>query len=302
VFSILSALAGWLHFLSLAASTGAVLGRWSFLPPPSDRPSAQAQPPLVDRAARFGRFSTTVLLVSLALVFLRQLVEFHDPFAPWTDDLRFLLGSTTWGRTWMLAVATGSVARAGFTLAAGGKRAGWGLATGAVLALGAFPALTGHANAGELRALTLPADTLHVWAAGGWAGGLGLLLFLEHQERRVHGGSETVLARLVPRFSRLALGSAALLAVTGTFAAWMHVDGWGGLYSTGYGRLLLLKLGLVAGILALGALNWRRLGPLLGVEPGAAPVVRKAAAIELTLMALVLAVTAVLVRTSPLGS
>jgi len=252
-------------------------------------------------AARFGLWAATLLTAAMALVFVRQLVEFHDPFATWAEDASLLLGATDWGRSWKLGSAATLLSVVGFWLALQGKRAGWGVATAAVLAVGAFPAFTGHANVGDLRTLTLLADTLHVWAAGGWAGGLALVLFLEVRQRRSAGGaSPSLLPSLVPRFSRLALVSVAVLVATGVFASWVQLEGLGALFRTNYGRILLLKLALVAGMLGLGALNWRRLTPRLA-EPAGARAMRRAAATELALAALVFAVTAILVRSSPTG-
>jgi putative copper export protein len=70
------------------------------------------------------------------------------------------------------------------------------------------------------------------------------------------------------------------------------------LWESTYGRLLLLKLAFVAIVVVLGALNWRRMMPRLGDEDSARRITRTAGA-ELTIAALVLAVTAVLVSTSP---
>jgi len=237
----------------------------------------------------------------MALVFLRQLVEFHDPFAPWAEDASLLLDATDWGRSWKLGSVATLLSVVGFWLALRGVKAGWGVATAAVLAMGAFPAFTGHANVGDLRTLTLMADTLHVWAAGGWAGGLALVLFLEVRRRRsADGASPSLLPSLVPRFSRLAMASVAVLVATGVFASWVQLEGLGAVFRTSYGRILLLKLALVAGMLGLGALNWRRFTPRLA-EPGGDRAMRRAVAAELSLATLVFIVTAILVRTSPTG-
>jgi putative copper export protein len=187
-----------------------------------------------------------------------------------------------------------------FRLAARERGGAWWSATVAALALGTFPALTGHANSGDLRPLTLMADTLHVWAVGGWIGGLALVLFLERRRRREGGaGAPSLLPVLVPRFSLLAMGSVATLAATGLFASWVHLDSVGALFMTGYGRLLLLKLALVAAVLALGAVNLKRLTPRLGESAGQ-EAMRRAATLEFLVANVVLAVTAILVRVSPM--
>ena len=176
-----------------------------------------------------------------------------------------------------------------------GASMGWWFAAPAAMALGAFPALTGHANAGGIRAATVAADTLHVWAAGAWVGGLFLVVYVEG--RRNAGDVGSLLPTLVPRFSRVALASVAALVSTGLFASWMHVDGVAGLFGTLYGRILLVKVGLFAVVLALGALNFRRLTPRLGEEIGR-HAMRRAAAMEIFFACVVLLVSALLSRTS----
>ncbi|MHB1192835.1 MAG: copper resistance D family protein [Longimicrobiales bacterium] len=296
---LLGAVTGWLLFASLAVCTGVVLGRWVVLTP-GGAASAEPGGGLAPHAAHLGRGAALLLGLALVLVLARQLLEFHDPFEPWSADARLLLGETPWGAAWLVALGLSVAALWGFQGAARGHAPGWWAATAAVLALGAFPAFTGHANVGEAHAYTLTADTLHVWAAGGWIGGLTLVLVLELRQRRAKGsGAPSLLPVLVPRFSRLAMACVAVLLVTGGFAAWAHVGGVGALVGTVYGRLMVLKIALAALVLAAGAVNFKRIAPRLDGPPGQRAMVR-AASLELALACAVFAVTAILVRTSPL--
>ena len=287
---LLNAAAGWLLFATLAVALGAVATRWVILAPAVDPHGV-----LQEGAARVGRGALAGVLVALGLVFLRQLLEFRDPFVPWTEDAHLLLTVTPWGRVWLLAVGGAATAAVALHLAVGGRGWGWWPATALTLALGAFPAGTGHANAAEPRALALLADTLHVWAMGGWIGGLFAVLALSRDRGRT--GTDP-LPDLVPRFSRLAQVCVALLAATGLFASWLHLDGWVYLVVTPYGRLLALKLCLVAVALALGAVNFRGWTPRLPDQEGRDGL-RRTAAWELAMAGLVLLVTAALVHTSP---
>lgn len=287
---------GWLLFGALVVVTGVVLGRWFVLPRAG---TASGGGVTAVAAARLGRGAALTLAVALALVFVRQLVEFRDPYEGWTSEARLLLGGTPWGKTWLSAACLSLLAWVSTHGAARRIRGGWGAATAAVLALGAFPALTGHASGGEMRTLTIVADTLHVWAAGGWLGGLALVLYLDREERRGQGAdARGLLPDLVPRFSRLAMACVGTLALTGVFASWAHLGGVSALLGTGYGRILTLKLALVAGVLGLGARNFRVLTPRLGDAAGR-QAMRRSATVELLVANVVLAVTAVLVRTSP---
>jgi copper transport protein len=95
----------------------------------------------------------------------------------------------------------------------------------------------GHAAAGSAPTLALLSDTSHLAAASVWIGGLVILVACLLPRRRT-----TELAEALPRFSRLALGCVAVLAVTGTYQAWREVWPIPALWSTDYGRLLLAKV------------------------------------------------------------
>jgi putative copper export protein len=101
-------------------------------------------------------------------------------------------------------------------------------------------------------------------------------------------------------FSPIAIASVGTLLVTGVVASWIQLGSIGDLVGTAYGRLLTLKVGVVALVLYLGAVNWRRLTPHLGAEAGQAALHRNATR-ELMVAQVVLLITAVLVRTDPMG-
>jgi putative copper export protein len=322
VTALLGGFTGWLLFAALLLALGSVCARWLLVPratpaPPSGSGSstnaaasgasggsaADGPPPaashLLDTAARLGLFATLLLPLAMGLVFHRQLSEFRDPFVPWREDASLLLTGTSWGRTWLVGTFVALAAVAALGLCRAGIRGSWPLATVMLLALATFPALTGHAAGAEaLRPLTLTADTLHVLAAGSWIGGLAFVLYAERRWRRA-GANGSLLPVLVPAFSRVAITSVVTLVATGSIASWVHLESVSALVSTPYGRLLSIKLLLVAMVLAMGAVNWRVLTPRLG-DPDGAVALRRAALVELTVAQLVLVVTAVLVRTSPL--
>ncbi|QGV79685.1 copper resistance CopC/CopD family protein [Streptomyces ficellus] len=118
----------------------------------------------------------------------------------------------------------------------------FGLAIGGtVVAAGiaATWALSEHASAGLQPGLAMPVDILHLLAMAAWLGGLAALLVALRKEPSIEGTA-------VRRFSRVAFGSVVVLAVTGVYQSWRQVGSWSALTGTAYGRLLLLKLALVA--------------------------------------------------------
>jgi putative copper export protein len=85
-----------------------------------------------------------------------------------------------------------------------------------------------------------------------------------------------------------------VLATFGVITAWQHLHTLSALWTTPYGITLVVKLLAVAGVLALGAWNWRRQKPRLGTEIGVASL-RRSATGELVAAFVVLAITAILV-------
>ena len=112
----LNAITGWLLFTSIALSAGAVIARAVILPRvgKGEDPSSEW---LLGGAARVGFAAALLLPVALALYFLRQLLEFRDPFVGWTEDASLLLTGTAWGRTWMWGAAASLLAPCAFLIA-----------------------------------------------------------------------------------------------------------------------------------------------------------------------------------------
>ncbi|WP_143055158.1 copper resistance CopC/CopD family protein [Nocardioides luteus] len=124
----------------------------------------------------------------------------------------------------------------------------WVISTWAVL-IGTTFALAGHAAGGSLRLLAVVSETAHAIAASIWLG--GLLVVLVAIRRRDDEALPTV-----RRFSRLAFAAVCALVITGTFQSWRGVGwSWGALTGTTYGRELLVKTLLVAGVILLASLS-----------------------------------------------
>jgi putative copper resistance protein D len=179
-----------------------------------------------------------------------------------------------------------------------------GLLLGAI-ALGAA-AWAGHAAAAEPSPLRASAvDALHLAGAGAWLGGLAPLAWLLRRAARPeHADARPYAVLAARRFSRLALAAVLALVATGVLNAWSQVGSVAALLGTPYGRLLVLKLLLLAPILALAAVNRRRLLPALSGEGDAIgrPAMRRLAVslgLEGLLALAVLAVVAWMTVTPP---
>lgn len=129
----------------------------------------------------------------------------------------------------------------------------FGLAIGgAVIAAGIAGtwALAEHASTGIQPGIAMPVDVLHLLAVASWLGGLAALLVALYR-------TPDVTAAAVRRFSRIAFGSVLVLAATGIYQSWRQLGSWSALTGTGYGQLLLVKVGLVAVLVGVASISRR---------------------------------------------
>ncbi len=122
-------------------------------------------------------------------------------------------------------------------------------------------AFIGHAGAtpGTAGNLHLASDIIHLMAAGAWIGGLPALAMLLMATPRARG----TLARAAGRFSMLGIICVGALAASGLVNSWNLLGAPSDLIDSGYGRLLLLKLGLFAAMLGIASVNRFHLTPRL---------------------------------------
>ncbi len=171
------------------------------------------------------------------------------------------------------------------------------------------PALSGHPSTQSPVALLFPANVLHVAAMSVWVGGLAsLVLILPAATRELEAGDRSrLIAAMLARFSPIALACVAAILLTGIGQAYAYVRHLDNLLDTAYGRAVLIKFVLLAGLLIpLGAYNRYRSVPRLeriaagGEAPGRAGLLlRRALRGEVALIVVVLGVTAALAGYAP---
>lgn len=179
---------------------------------------------------------------------------------PFADVARAVLLETWWGAGLLGQLVFAALGALAFRAVP--RRRAWPTAVLATLLLCVTPALSGHAVASARPTLSVTLDTLHVLAGGVWLGTLSVLVALAIPALR-DATACVALHGLLLRFSRVALTSAAVVALTGVYAAWGNVGSWHALWSTAYGDALVLKLCAVSLALILGAINWRVVVPRL---------------------------------------
>lgn len=153
------------------------------------------------------------------------------------------------------------------------------LVTGGVLGVGLVlsTAATGHPVAGSLPGLAVVVTAAHVAAMTVWLGGLAVLLAAVLRP----GVPGDELAAALPRYSRLAAGSVAVLVVSGVVQSVREVGSPAALVSTTYGWVLVAKLGLVLAMLAVAGVSRVWVQQRLGApRPGRRTVVAHAFSAE----------------------
>ena len=167
-------------------------------------------------------------------------------------------------------------------------------ALGGVIAFGLFETivLLGHGGGGRLESA---ARLIHTIGVSVWLGGLVMLLAFVLPGRR-----RDELVAVLPRFSRLATITVGAVLVAGVVLADDLVGGASSLVTTGYGRVLLLKVAVVIGLLIIAQRSRDHVHRTLSRSTNA--IARPLATwitVELGLMAVVFALTALLVSHQP---
>ena len=156
----------------------------------------------------------------------------------------------------------------------------------AVAAVGAALASTGHASAAAPQWLTRPAVFIHAAALAIWIGAL-LPLGLALGEGRPSASAA------LHRFSRVIPYALVPLVLAGLTLAIIQVETPSALWETAYGRVLVTKLVLVAGLLVLAAINrWRLTKPAAAHEGWAERNLARSIGAEIVLAIAILAVVA----------
>ena len=255
--------------------------------------------------ARLVITATAVLLAaSVAQLIVQASVVFESSIpAVFGGPVWELLFGTEWGRLWLWRVALGAASGVAAIVA---WRRGDSL-TLAILsvALGAGAlltiSLTSHAAATvNVRTEAILNDFIHLVSVAVWVGGLcGLVLAVrliltvcDNSERR-----ET-LSALVRRFSLVAGIGVVAIILTGLYSAWAQVVTVPAL-QVPYGRVLVFKVAVVAGLLLVAGANLMWVRPRLRAGGTAGLWLKRLVAVEVALAALVLLIVGLLTAIEP---
>lgn len=297
---VLGVAARWLTVLATVTLTGSflfvplmlapglrLLGAQAMASGPGSRDeSASVTPEAVHRVAitalnRLLRICGGALIVAVAGVLLLLVVEtdlttpggladaFGRPLLDW-------IGETQRGTQWL--ARAGMLALIGIELifltrearahgrAVAEKSLPWlllgGLGAGTLL----VQSLGSHSAAlRDQRGLATAIDLIHLLAVAIWVGGLVQFGLAVLPALGPLGGPPRtrLLATLVPRFSLIAGTSVTVLVLSGIYQTVRLLGGWDQLTGGGWGRSLLIKLGLFGVLLCLAAFNLLIVSPRL---------------------------------------
>ncbi len=237
-----------LAYLGALAAAGALLLGWRALHGP--RASALTRPVVLVSAA-------TAVVASLAAVVVQAMATTgYGPLAALRPPVLVEVAASSFGQStgvrvvWLVALLILSQRRAPIGVQA----------LAGVISAVSF-ALDGHQRSVEPALLLSLVDVVHLAAGAVWFGGLVLLLHATRSDGPIDGPDEA--ARLLGRFSNLALGAVAVVAVTGGLMSVPLVGRTGALSTTPYGLVLVAKVAAVVAVVAIAAYNRYALVPLI---------------------------------------
>ena len=252
----------------------AAVGQWGLL---QDTLNTHAGPLLLERLL------LVLLAVPVTFLWPRRLAGGSPRGASPTGTSATRTGATGTGATGAGGTAAGGVS----------EGAGWQtLVLGVVLAL--TSALAGHPGQQDPVVLSAGLDAVHFLAAAVWLGGLVCLALAF-----LPGATPVELAAVLPRWSRLAMAAVAALVATGAIQAWRQIGTVAALTGTEYGKLVLVKVGGLALLLALAELGRRWVRSYAGKAARPARALRESVLAEVGIGVVVLGITASLASTVP---
>lgn len=288
----------WLNFLGLMLIVGTVAFEFFVLNRARIAIGDELATQIDTHTRNIALVAAAAALVSNSLRLWLQLGSIHGTEKLWdSESVSALLLGSGWGRAWIAQ----TVATIGFAIAAAIKTEdrldSWFTAAPLALIAASTPAFSGHAAAVQQMAIVpIVDDAIHIITASAWLGTLAVLLFAALPPAALSDNGFAKAAVLVNTFSPFALMMAGVTVFTGTLNAFVQVEAFSDFWKTDYGRVLLIKIGLVLITATMGAYNWRVVKPRLGTE-AATSHIRRSAASELAVAAIIILITAILVAT-----
>ena len=252
-----------------------------------------ATPPILARVRAAAFLAALFLVFGEVLKLLGQLRSFVEPGEALSREIfNLVVFESSWGHSWQLqAMAAGVTLLMVFLV-----RNTWVLVPLALITVSLAP-LTGHTIENPWGTnLGVFLHGVHQLGGGAWIGTLFLVIAAGYSGSRQMRDAERhrFIAALVHAYSPIALAGVATAVLAGLVLAFGYLDPLSTLWSSGYGRMLIVKILLMGGTAAIGAYNWRLVRPQLGEVTSSRRLFRSAT-LELIIGSLLLGATSILV-------
>jgi putative copper export protein/methionine-rich copper-binding protein CopC len=211
------------------------------------------------------RRPTRLVQAGLGLVALATLAELYlqapystggGPFDASFGDLRDVLGSR-YGQAHLVRLAILAVSALLLRPLLAGRSGRFDralLVVLGVIGVGTW-SVAGHPGASSAPALTVVADVAHLSSVAVWLGGLIMLIGFPGWRGLLRAANARELRAILPVWSGWATLAVTVLVLAGTAQALVQIGTVGALFGTTYGRLVLLKVGVLAVVLAVAAMS-----------------------------------------------
>ena len=264
-------------YASLLLAIGANATRWLLAP----RLHASARNDSSEFVVALARICALAAIVMLVAQVVRAVAHTASAFG-WSDALAWdqfsvIALESRWGTSWRLQVAAAVFLLVASLFVRVHQFGGWILTSIAVVACAVSMPLLGHAATSRFGLIL---HSAHILGAGLWLGTLGCILLLRRFESM----------NLLRHFAPFALAGAAMVVGAGSIAAVQYIVSVDQLWTTSYGRALVLKLCCFAGVVFCGYRNWSR----WSVLPAGAVTDRGMETIESALALAIVLITSVL--------
>jgi putative copper resistance protein D len=268
-------------YAAVLLALGASATHWLLVPRAARDAGSQAAGAIDGSLARLSGMAAAAMLIAQAL---RAVAHTAAAFG-WNealvwDELRIIVIDSRWGGGWRIQMAA-ALLLLGSTFFVRAGAVGWLATTAAAVACAVSMPLLGHAAASPFGIVLHAA---HIGGAGLWLGTLASILLV----RRAPA------LDLLRYFSPIALTGASLAVAGGAITAVQYVGAPAHLWDSGYGRTLLLKLGVFLGVVACGYFNWRRWSAVPPATAAVSAGSSRLAAIEVSLAVGIVLITSLL--------
>jgi copper transport protein len=251
----------WLSLLSLAIVTGAGFFLFVGMRPAAAFLEEKDYASVIDMVERWVISMAHVLLpiafIASAFLLFLQVHRFATDTSLWSYVTTVKVGQYHLARLLLILVALAACD----LLLLGRSRMKRNIAVVVLIVAGLAALFTyseiSHASADKGRFWAVGSDYIHLVASAAWLGALTMiLLFLRWRRHALDDASRFLyIANVFDRFSVVAALSVAAILATGTFNGLAAVPTAGAMIHTTYGRVLLVKIGLLMPLLAVAGLN-----------------------------------------------